>query len=92
MRLDQHCVESLLARSFSELREERDIAATQRLQTGADCPENGSRPHDDTAYDAEIVHDSESRHFEAGRGHVGWNVCYLRMDYGRHSRVSGNGQ
>src|SRR5687768_18583489 len=61
MRLDQHGVEGLLARSFSELREERDIAATQRLQAGADGPEDGTRSDDNTAYDAEIVHDSESR-------------------------------
>src|SRR5688572_4623301 len=85
MRLDQHGVESLLACSFSELGEERDIATTQRLQAGADCPENRSGAHDDTAYDAEIVDDSESRNVESGRCHVRWNVRYLRMDDGSHS-------
>jgi hypothetical protein len=40
MCLDQHRVESLLAGSFSEFRKERDIAAKQRLQAGANGPEN----------------------------------------------------
>src|SRR6267378_4608669 len=31
MRLNQHCVESLLAGALSEFRKERDIAAKQRL-------------------------------------------------------------
>src|SRR5436189_1542667 len=84
MRLNQHCVESLLAGSLSEFRKERDIAAKHRLQAGADGPENRSRSDDDTTYHAKIVHDSESRHVEAGRCHVCRNVCCLRMDDGRH--------
>ena len=93
MRLNQHCVESLLAGSLSEFRKERDIAAKQRLQAGADGPENRSGSDDDTTYHAKIVHDSESRHVEAGRCHVGRNVCCLRMDDGRHeSRFAVSGQ
>src|SRR3954463_13123218 len=84
MRLNQHRFESLLAGSLSELREERDIAAEHRLQAGADGSENRPGSDDDAAYHAKIVHDSESGHVEASRGHVGWNVCCLRMDDGRH--------
>jgi len=84
VRLDQHGVESLLASSFSELRKERDVAANQRLEGGTDGAENRSGPDDDTAYHAQIVHYSESRNVEAGRCHVGRNVCCLRMDNGRH--------
>src|SRR6266576_1506449 len=42
MRLDQHCVERLLAGSLSEFCKERDIAAKHRLQGGADGPEDRS--------------------------------------------------
>jgi hypothetical protein len=84
MRLNQHCVESLFAGSLSEFRKERDIAAKQRLQAGADGSEKRPGSDDNTTYDAEVVHDSESRHVETGRCHVGWNVCCLRMDDGRH--------
>ncbi len=93
MRLNQHCVESLLAGSLSERGKERDIAAKQRLHGGADGPENRSGSDDNTTYHAKIVHDSESRHVEAGRCHVGRNVCCLRMDDGRHeSRFAVRGQ
>src|SRR5438876_9548457 len=88
MRLNQHCVESLLAGSLSEFRKDRDIAAKQRLQASADGPENRSGSDDNTTYHAKIVHDSEPRHVEAGRCHVGWNVCCLRMDDGRHESRS----
>jgi hypothetical protein len=40
-----------------------------------------------------IVHDSEFRYVEAGRCHVGLNVCWLRMDDGRHElRFAVSGQ
>src|SRR6266567_3258491 len=35
MRLDQHCVERLLAGSLGEFRKDRDIAAKQRLEAGS---------------------------------------------------------
>src|SRR3954471_405580 len=84
MRLHQHRVESLLARSLSEFCEERDIAAKHRLQRSAGGPENRSRSDDDTTNDAEVIDDAEPGHVEAGRRHVGRNVCYLRIDDGRH--------
>src|SRR2546423_7835702 len=74
----------MLAGSLSEFRKERDVAAKHRLHGGADCPENRPGPDDNTAYHAKIVHDSESRHVEAGRCHVGRNVCCLRTDDGGH--------
>src|SRR5689334_3085569 len=84
MRLDQHCVERLLARSLGELREERDVAAEHGLQRRAGGSKNRSRSHDHTAYDANIIHDSKSWHVEAGGCHVGRNFCRLRMDDGCH--------
>src|SRR5947207_14504265 len=84
MRLNQHCVESLLAGSLSEFCKERDIAAKHRLQGGPDGPENRSGSYYNTTYHAKIIHDLEFRHVKAGRCHVGRNVCCLRMDDGRH--------
>src|SRR4029079_4276961 len=88
MRLDQHCVERLLAGSLSQLSKERDIAAKDRLKRRADGPEHRSGTDDNTTYHAKVVHDSESRYVEAGRCHVGRNVCCLRMDDGRHESRS----
>ncbi len=70
VRLHQHCVERLLASSFSEVREERDISAEQCLHTGADGAEHGARTNDNSAHDAEAGHDSVTGNVEA-RGSQG---------------------
>ena len=84
MRLNEHRVERLLPRSFCELGEERDVAATNSLKCCPECSEYRSRSDDDSAYDTKIVDDPEPGNVERGRRHVGWNILRLRMDDRRH--------
>jgi hypothetical protein len=53
----RHQVERLAPRQLAELRPERDVAAEETLQPGADRSDDRARPHDDPAHDADIAHD-----------------------------------
>src|SRR5262249_36944337 len=57
----QHQVESVIARLVAEIAEERDVAADQRLQAGADGAHDRTRAHHDSPHDAEIAFDAVAR-------------------------------
>src|ERR1051326_1472863 len=66
--LEQQLVR-ILARFFAQLRVERDVAADERLQSGADVADDAARPHDDAAHDPEIPDDAISRQLVSRRDH-----------------------
>src|SRR5580765_555646 len=61
-----HEVEGLLARPFAELRVERDLAAEERLDRGAERGEDIARAHRDAADDAAIGCDAVPLELETG--------------------------
>src|SRR5207237_7714702 len=57
LRVREHQFKRLPARLFTKTREERDVAADERLQRAADGAEDGSRAHHDPPDDAKGARD-----------------------------------
>src|SRR5262249_2086611 len=68
--MPDHDFERFSARLFAKLREERDIAADQCLETRADRAEDRARANCDSAHNAKIAHNAKSRQLKCRRDHV----------------------
>src|SRR5882724_10096873 len=64
MRL--HRVEGVAAGPLAQVGVEGDVAAEERLDGGAEIPDDRARAHDNAAHDAEIAHDALARQLESG--------------------------
>jgi len=68
--VSEHQIECFTARFFAKIGEQRDVAADQCLQSGANRPENGPGADDDSTYYAQGAHDAVSGKIKRGRHHV----------------------
>jgi len=66
----KHQVESLAAGLLAELRQDRDVAADDGLQAGAERSQHRARAHDDASNHAERPHDAVAVERERGCNHV----------------------
>src|ERR1039457_988239 len=62
----QHEIEGVVARLLAKFAEERDVAAHDGLQTGADGAHDGARAHYDSSDDAEVALHAETGQFQCG--------------------------
>src|ERR1700760_2144166 len=69
-RMQHHALKRVFSRLLAKLAVEGDISAHQRLQTGAEGAEDGSRPDHDAAHNAEVADDAEAGKLQR-RGHHG---------------------
>src|SRR5579859_5848494 len=66
----QHQIQRFLARPFAEIGEQRDIAADQCLQTGADGPENRTGTYNNPAHQTQSLHNVITMQIKLRGGHV----------------------
>ena len=62
-------LECVLTRFFTQISQDRDVAADQSLQAGANRAEDGARSHDNATHDPKIFHNSVTIEFERRRRH-----------------------
>src|SRR5258705_10403802 len=60
----QHQVEGFAARLLTQVRQQRNVAANERLQTRADGSENGTGAYNDAANYSQRAHNAEAREVE----------------------------
>jgi hypothetical protein len=66
----QHQVKGFGARLLAQVGEQRDVAADQRLQPGADGAEDGARAHYNAAHHSERAGHAEAIQLELRRDHI----------------------
>ena len=66
----QNQIEGLPASLLAQVREQRDVAANQRLQSRANRAEDRARAHYDTAHYSERARHAKTIQFELRRHHV----------------------
>src|SRR4030095_11967205 len=69
-RMLNHNVNGLASRLVTELGEDRDVAANQRLQARANKPDDRTGTDGDAAYDPQVSHNAEPGQLESGRHHM----------------------
>src|SRR5262245_45531305 len=65
-RVLEHQLEGVFPGALAHLREERDVAADERLQRRAERTDDAARADDDAAHDADVADDAAAGQLERG--------------------------